>query len=64
MTRKVLLFDLDGTLLKSDKTISNNTLEVIQKCKQLNYFIGVSISRSENNCVKIISEIKPTITTL
>lgn len=61
MTRKVLLFDLDGTLLKSDKTISNNTLEVIQKCKQLNYFIGVSTSRSENNCIKIISEIKPEI---
>lgn len=52
MTRKVLLFDLDGTLLKSDKTISNNTLEVIQKCKQLNYFIGVSTSRSEKIALK------------
>ena len=30
---KILLFDLDGTLLGSDKSISPLTLNSIEKCK-------------------------------
>lgn len=33
MKRKLLLFDLDGTLLKNDKTISDNTLRVLRQCR-------------------------------
>lgn len=29
---KLLLFDLDGTLLKSDKTISYRTIKAVNKC--------------------------------
>ena len=34
MNQKLLLFDLDGTLLKNDKTISENTLAALMKCRK------------------------------
>ena len=48
-TCKLLLFDLDGTLLQSDKTISKRTLSVLRKCREKGILIGVSTSRSEQN---------------
>ena len=30
---KLLLLDLDGTLLQSDKTISTRTLSALKKCR-------------------------------
>lgn len=58
---KLLLFDLDGTLLKSDKTISAHTLEVLAKCRNKGYLVGVSTSRSEQNCLSFLGELKPDI---
>ena len=46
---KLLLFDLDGTLLQSDKTISTRTLSALKKCRGNDILIGVSTSRSEQN---------------
>lgn len=43
---KLLLFDLDGTLLQSDKTISKRTLAGLKRCKEKGILIGVSTSRS------------------
>ena len=34
MKYRALLFDLDGTLLKTDKTISKHTLNSIEECKK------------------------------
>ena len=34
MNYKLLLFDLDGTLLRSDKTISTYTLQTLQKSEK------------------------------
>lgn len=45
MDKKVLLFDLDGTLLRSDKTISERTLLALEKCREKGILIGVSTSR-------------------
>lgn len=42
---KLLLFDLDGTLLQSDKTISQRTLDALRKCGEKGILIGVSTSR-------------------
>lgn len=61
MDYKVLLFDLDGTLLRSDKSISEHTLEVLEKCRNKGVLIGVSTSRSEKNSMKFISELCPDI---
>ncbi|MBE5972608.1 MAG: hypothetical protein E7246_08850 [Lachnoclostridium sp.] len=32
MQKKLLLFDLDDTLLRSNKTISKYTLDVLEQC--------------------------------
>lgn len=61
MNCKVLLFDLDGTLLRSDKTISAHTLLVLNKCREQGMMIGVSTSRSEQNCMAFLSELSPDI---
>ncbi len=58
---KILLFDLDGTLLRDDKTISDYTLGILTKCRGDGYLIGISTSRGEQNCLGFLSELKPDI---
>lgn len=58
---KILLFDLDGTLLRNDKTLSGHTLETLSKCKKHGYLIGISTSRGEQNCLGFLKEMKPDI---
>ena len=58
---KLLLFDLDGTLLKSDKTISEHTLSALNACRSKGLMIGVSTSRSEQNSMTFLSELLPDI---
>lgn len=55
---KLLLFDLDGTLLRSDKTISPATLKALQKCREKGVLIGVSTSRGEQNALSFIEELQ------
>lgn len=61
ITDKLLLFDLDGTLLKSDKTISPHTLSVLNACREKGLLIGISTSRSEQNSLRFLSELRPDI---
>ncbi len=58
---KLLLFDLDGTLLGSDKTISQRTLITLQECRKKGILIGVSTSRGEQNALSFIDELKPDV---
>lgn len=58
---KILLFDLDGTLLRNDKTLSEYTLKTLSKCKKCGYLIGISTSRGEQNCLGFLREMKPDI---
>lgn len=58
---KLFLFDLDGTLLRSDKTISRATLKALQKCRQKSILIGVSTSRGEQNALSFIEKLQPDI---
>ena len=58
---KLLLFDLDGTLLRSDKIISQTTLKALQKCREKDILIGVSTSRGEQNALSFIEELQPDI---
>ena len=58
---KLLLFDLDGTLLQSDKTISTRTLSALKKCREKDILIGVSTSRSEQNSLVFLNELMPDI---
>ncbi len=61
MRCKLLLFDLDGTLLQTDKTISRVTMQTLKKCREQGIMIGVSTSRSEKNSLEFIAELKPEI---
>ncbi len=61
MECKLLLFDLDGTLLRSDKVISKVTMRELQKCRKQGIMIGVSTSRSEKNCMEFIVELNPDV---
>ena len=56
---KLLLFDLDGTLLQSDKTISKRTLQAINKCRERGVLVGISTSRAEHNCMAFLPELTP-----
>ena len=58
---KLLLFDLDGTLLQSDKTISKRTLSVLKQSREKGILIGVSTSRSEQNSLVYLNELMPDI---
>ncbi len=58
---KLLLFDLDGTLLQSDKTISGKTLNALKASRDKGILIGVSTSRSEQNSMTFLKELMPDI---
>ncbi len=59
MIPRLLLFDLDGTLLRSDKTISPRTLAAVGAARERGALIGVSTSRSELNCLSFLPELTP-----
>lgn len=61
MKCKLLLFDLDGTLLRSDKTISKVIMQELQKCRNQGIMIGISTSRSEKNSMEFIAELNPEV---
>lgn len=61
MNCKLLLFDLDGTLLQSDKTISKQTMQELKNCRKQGIMIGVSTSRSEKNSMEFIAELNPDV---
>lgn len=58
---KLLLFDLDGTLLRNDKTISRRTRLALLECRKNGVLIGVSTSRGEQNALSFIEELQPDI---
>ena len=59
MNPRMLLFDLDGTLLRSDKTLSPHTLEALQRCRQQGLLIGVATSRGEQNAMSFLRQLTP-----
>ncbi len=58
---RLLLFDLDGTLLRSDKTISERTYRALWQCREKGMLIGVSTSRGRQNALAFIGELKPDV---
>lgn len=56
---RLLLFDLDGTLLRSDKTVSKRTLQAIGKFRERGVLVGISTSRAEHNCRTFLPELTP-----
>ncbi len=58
---KILFFDLDGTLLNSQKCISDITAQSILRCKEKGIRIAVCTSRCESNSLAFIEKINPDI---
>lgn len=58
---KLILLDLDDTLLQSNKTISKRTIETLEKCKQKGMLIGFSTARGESNILPYIKAVKPDV---
>ena len=58
---KLLLFDLDGTLLCSNKTISERTHSALMACRKKGILIGVSTSRGEQNSLTFLDKLNPDI---
>ncbi|MDR1174612.1 MAG: Cof-type HAD-IIB family hydrolase [Treponema sp.] len=56
---KMIVMDLDGTLLTDDKTISNYTLSVLEKCKNRGIKIVLATARSEKSAKRCIELVKP-----
>lgn len=59
---KLLLFDLDDTLLRRDKTISPRNLEKLRQIRWAGLAgIGVSTSRSEKNAAPFLEALRPDV---
>lgn len=58
---KLLLFDLDGTLLRKDKTVSPRTRKALELCRERGLLIGIATSRSEMNCIPFLPVVKPDV---
>ncbi len=58
---KLIITDLDRTLLRTDKSISNYSLDVIKRCKEQGIYIAIATARSERAAAKYVELIKPDI---
>ena len=58
---RLILTDLDDTLLHSDKTISDRTAAVLEKCQKCGILIGFSTLRGRNGIAKYIDQVNPDV---
>ena len=56
---KLILTDLDETLLHSDKTISDYSIQILNECKAKGIFVGFSTTRGKVNIEEYIEQVQP-----
>ena len=56
---RLILMDLDETLLRSDKTISKYSAGVLKRCQEAGILVGFCTARGEYNCQTFIRQIEP-----
>ena len=61
MKMKLILVDLDETLLRSDKTISENTADVLKRCQKAGMLVGFCTSRGKVTITQWENQIQPDI---
>lgn len=59
MQIKMLALDLDGTLLRSDKTLSEKTLRTLRLCRERHILLALATSRSEKSCGTYLAQVSP-----
>jgi len=57
----IILSDLDGTLFRNDKSISDFTKETIRRAQAKGLLFGISTSRAKTNAVQFLDGIDPNI---
>lgn len=58
---KMIVMDLDGTLLDENKNISSYTLLILEKCKNHGIILALTTARSKNACNRIIELVTPDV---
>ena len=61
METKLILLDLDYTLLKNDKTISQKSIKVLNACQKQGIKVGFSTSRGNTNIQQYVDLVNPDI---
>lgn len=61
MEIKLILLDLDFTLLRSDRTISEKTLQILSECQKNGIKIGFSTSRGSTNIQQYVDLVHPDV---
>lgn len=56
---KMIVCDLDGTVLRDDKTISARTLDVLRRCAESGILVALATARSETSATQFIADIAP-----
>ena len=56
---KMIVLDLDGTLLRDDKTISDITIAALQKCRAANIIVAIATARFWIAAEKFIDILQP-----
>lgn len=51
--KKMICFDLDGTLLKNNGTVSKKTIEIVNKVEKKGYYIVICTARARNFAIDI-----------
>ena len=61
MTPALILFDLDDTLLRSDKSISSYSIYVLKACQKKGMLIAFATARGESNIRPFVEQVQPDI---
>ena len=59
MDIKTIILDLDGTVLRSDKSVSNQTISVLKRCRKKGILVAVATARSEKAAARYLDQLKP-----
>jgi len=59
MLIKMIVCDLDGTLLRTDKTMSKYTLDTLNKCRNLGVKFAIATARNIYETAPIVEALKP-----
>lgn len=61
METKLILLDLDFTLLRSDRTISQKSIDTLKTCQKAGIKVGFSTSRGNTNIQQYVNQVHPDV---
>lgn len=61
MEKRIILLDLDLTLMHSNQTISDYTVSILKKCQAAGHLVGFSTSRGTTRIEKYVKQVNPDI---